>query len=76
MKRAGTFMWTPEAAAAFEDLKKYLSSPPVVVAPQPREPLLLYLAATPQTASAVLMAEHEEPVPAKENTVSLRGRHH
>ena len=31
-----------------------------MVAPRPNEPLLLYLAATPQTASAVLVAEREE----------------
>ena len=41
MKRSGTFKWTPEAAAAFEDLKRYLASPPIMVSPQPHEPLLL-----------------------------------
>ena len=56
MKRTGPFKWTPEADATFEDLKRYLASPPVLVAPQPSEPLLLYLAATPLTASAVLVA--------------------
>src|SRR5664279_4337575 len=70
MKRSGTFKWTPEAAAAFEDLKRYLASPPVMVAPRTREPLRLYLAVTPQTASAVLVAERKEPVPTKENTIS------
>src|SRR5664279_2225846 len=72
MKRSGTFKWTPEATAAFEDLKRYLASPPVMVAPRPREPLRLYLASTPQTASAVLVAEREELVSAKESTTSLR----
>jgi hypothetical protein len=33
MKRKGPFEWTPEADAAFEDLKRYLTSPPVMVAP-------------------------------------------
>jgi hypothetical protein len=32
MKRSGTFKWTPKAAAAFEDLKRYLMSPPILVA--------------------------------------------
>ena len=58
-KRADPFKWTPEAATAFEELKRYLASPPILVAPRPRKPLILYLAATPQTASAVLMAERE-----------------
>ena len=54
MKRFGTFKWTHEVDKAFEDLKKYLASPPIMVAPQPREPLKLYLAATPQMVSVVL----------------------
>ena len=33
MKRSSSFNWTPEAAAAFEDLKRYLTSPPILVAP-------------------------------------------
>ena len=70
MKRSGTFKWTPEAAKAFEDLKRYLASPPIMVAPRPREPLKLYLAATPQTASAVLVDEREEPVLAKQKSAS------
>src|SRR5664279_5454073 len=70
MKRSGTFKWTPEAATAFDDLKRYLASPPVMVAPRTREPLRLYLAATPQTSSAVLVAEQEEPVSTKESTAS------
>ena len=57
MKMSRTFNWTPEADAAFEGLKKYLVSPPVMVAPQPREPLKLYLAARPHTVSAILVAE-------------------
>ena len=62
MKRSGTFKWTPEADKAFEDLKKYLASPPVMVAPRTGEHLKRYLSATPQTASAVLVAEREGPV--------------
>jgi hypothetical protein len=70
MKQSDTFKWTPEAAAAFEDLKKYLTSPPVKVVPRPLEHLLIYLAATPQTASAALVVEREELIPAKESTAS------
>jgi hypothetical protein len=65
LKRSGSFKWTPEADAAFEGLKRYLTSMPIMVAPRSREPLLLYLAATPQTASAAFMAERKEPVQAK-----------
>ena len=60
MKKKGPFEWTPEADRAFQDLKRYLTSPPVMVAPRPLEPLLLYLAATPYSASAALVAVREE----------------
>jgi hypothetical protein len=66
MKRIGKFEWTPEADKAFAELKRYLTSPPIMVAPASREPLLLYIAATPRTASAVLVAERDAKVIAKE----------
>jgi hypothetical protein len=40
------FQWTEEAHVAFSQLKKVLSTPPVLVAPKEREPLLLYITAT------------------------------
>lgn len=72
MKRTGSFEWTPEADAAFESLKRYLTSPPIMVAPRFREPLVLYLAATPQTASAALVAVREERVITKEKLPGTR----
>ena len=48
--------WHLEADAALQNLKKYLSSTPVLVAPKPQEPLLLYLAAMNQVVSAALVA--------------------
>src|SRR6266540_1007049 len=36
----------PEAQQAFDRLKEFLTSPPVLVPPMPEEPLLLYIAAT------------------------------
>ena len=59
MKKAGPIEWTLEAEAALQDLKKYLSSTPILVAPRPQEPLLLYLAATNQVVSAALVAQRE-----------------
>ena len=60
MKKKGPFEWTPEADQAFQDLKRYVTSPPVMVAPRPLEPLVLYLAATPYSASAALVVVREE----------------
>src|SRR3954462_2027762 len=59
LKKAGPVEWTPEVEAALQDLKKYLSSAPTLVAPRPPEKLLLYLAATNQAASAALVSERE-----------------
>ena len=41
--------------------KCYLASPPVLVAPTEKEPLLLYIAATNQVISVVLVAERDAP---------------
>jgi len=60
MKKKGPFEWTSEADQAFQDIKRYLTSPPVMVAPRPLEPLVLYLAATPYSASAALVVVSEE----------------
>jgi hypothetical protein len=70
MKHTGKFEWTPEADKAFAELKRYLTSPPIMVAPALREPLLLYIAATPRTASVVLVVERDAQVIAKEKVSS------
>jgi hypothetical protein len=54
------FKWTEEADATFVQLKKVLSTPPVLVAPKEKEPLLLYIAATHQVVSTVLVVEQSE----------------
>src|SRR5207237_6140644 len=59
LKKADRFEWNQEAERALEDLKLYLSSPPVLTAPLPEEPLLLYVAATPAVVSAVLVTERD-----------------
>ncbi|XP_020189593.1 uncharacterized protein [Aegilops tauschii subsp. strangulata] len=62
MKRKGSFEWTSEAEATIEDLKRYLTSPPIMVAPRFREPLVLCLLATSHFAIATLVAVREERV--------------
>ena len=42
-------------------LKTFLTSPPVLTAPQPNEDLLLYIAATDRVVSTVLVVERDEP---------------
>jgi hypothetical protein len=54
------FEWIEEADVAFTQLKKVLSTPPVLVAPNEKKPLLLYIAATHQVVSRVLVVERSE----------------
>ena len=60
MKKADKFEWTEEAQDAFDRLKKTLTTPPVLVAPQENESLYLYVAATNRVVSTVLVVEREE----------------
>jgi hypothetical protein len=59
-KSDNKFEWTKEANAAFAQLKKVLSTPPMLVAPKEREPLLLYIVTTHQVVSTVLVVEQSE----------------
>ena len=50
-----SFEWTDECQKAFEDLKKYLSSPPLLSPSKPREELYLYLAVSQAAVSTALI---------------------
>jgi hypothetical protein len=60
MKKSDRFEWTPEAQAAFQELKALLSTHLVLAAPSSKEPLLLYIAATSQVVNTVLTVERDE----------------
>ena len=55
-----SFEWTDECQQAFEELKAYLSAPPLLSPSQPGEELFLYLAVSPATVSAALIREEEK----------------
>ena len=55
-----SFEWTTECQQAFEELKAYLSSPPLLSPSQPGEELFLYLAVSPTAISAALFKEEEK----------------
>jgi hypothetical protein len=59
-KSNNKFEWTQEADAVSAQLKKGLSTPPVLVAPKEREPLLLYIVATHQVVSTMLVVKRSE----------------
>ena len=50
-----SFEWTDECQKAFEDLKKYLSSPPLLSPSVPGEELYLYIAVSQATVSTALV---------------------
>jgi hypothetical protein len=60
LKKVERFSWTLEAEEALENLKKTLTLAPVLVPPQPAEPLLLYVASTTQVVSAAVVVERQE----------------
>jgi hypothetical protein len=60
MKKTDHFVWSQRADDAFNDLKRALSITPVLAAPAPLEPMLLYITATPWLISVVIVVEHTE----------------
>jgi flavoprotein len=52
LKLHNKFQWTEETNQVLQDLKHHLQSPPILMAPQPGENLLLYIAATTQVIIA------------------------
>ena len=57
LKKQDRFDWTEEAERVFQDLKRYLSSPLILTPPNKKEELFLYIVATPQIVSTVLVVE-------------------
>ena len=55
-----SFEWTDECQQAFEELKAYLSAPPLLSPSQPGEELFLFLAVSPAAVSAALIREEEK----------------
>ena len=60
MKKTDDFVWSDAANAAFEDLKRQLAEPPVLVAPVDKEPLLLYVATNTRAVSVAVVVERKE----------------
>jgi hypothetical protein len=60
LKAKEKFEWSEEANTAFVELKQFLTSPPVLTAPNEGETLLLYIAATNRVFSTAIVVEREE----------------
>ena len=46
LRKMPEWRWSSEAQKAFDDIKDFLTKPPILVAPHEEEPLLLYVTAT------------------------------
>ncbi|GJY27235.1 reverse transcriptase domain-containing protein [Tanacetum coccineum] len=53
------FLWTEEAETAFKQMKEHIAKLPTLTAPEEQEELIVYLAASKEEVSAVLMMERE-----------------
>src|SRR4051812_37804015 len=60
LRKGGKFEWNEEARNAFADLKKTLSTLPILAVPKEREPLYLYIAAHNSVVSTALVVDRSE----------------
>jgi hypothetical protein len=56
LKRSDKFEWMDEVDQELEELKTFLTTPSIMVPPAPKETLLLYISASTQVVSAVLVS--------------------
>ena len=59
LKKHDSREWTEECQIAFDKVKDYLSTPPILVSPIPRKPLILYLTIHEKSMDCVL-GQHDE----------------
>ncbi|GKC22836.1 reverse transcriptase domain-containing protein [Tanacetum coccineum] len=68
------FQWTTETEMAFHQMKKSIAELPIMAAPQEKEELIIYLAASKEAISVVLMTERDgKQIPIYSISRALRG---
>ena len=60
LKASEGFSWSDEADTAFEQLKLFLTKPPIMMGPRPDKTLLIYIAATSRVVSTAIVVEREK----------------
>jgi dsDNA-binding SOS-regulon protein len=78
LHKSASFVWIDKAEEAFQELKRYLTSLSVMVAPEPREPLPLYITTIAEAVSMVLVAKWSkppQPQETKETSTNGSGSH-
>ncbi|XP_071912457.1 uncharacterized protein [Coffea arabica] len=71
MKKGVPFGWDESCRNAFTSIKAYLMNPPVLAAPIPGKPLILYISAQERSVGALLAQENDE---GKENALYYLSR--
>ncbi|KAL0293008.1 UNVERIFIED_CONTAM: hypothetical protein Sradi_6960600 [Sesamum radiatum] len=71
MKKDVPFQWDEACDKAFKSIKSYLMKPPVLVAPVPGRPLILYVAAQERSVGILLAQKNDE---GKENALYYLSR--
>jgi hypothetical protein len=59
IKKDQKFVWGDKQQKAFDEIKRYMKEPPVLVPPQLNKPFKLYVAADTQTIGSALIQEFE-----------------
>ena len=57
LRKSDKFEWNDDASKVFQELKDFLTSPPIQTAQEDGKVLLLYIAATTNVVSTVLVVE-------------------
>ena len=60
MKKGVSFVWDQTCQEAFDDIKRYLTKPPVLVAPTSGKPFLLYVKSMDHSLSALLAQKNDD----------------
>ncbi|XP_058788037.1 uncharacterized protein LOC131662300 [Vicia villosa] len=58
----GNFEWTNEHQEAFEEIKQYLTNPPILSPPSQKKPMRLYISASDTTIGSMLAQEDENAI--------------
>ena len=59
IKKGVDFVWDKERDKAFKDIKRYLTNPPVLVAPRSNKPFILYTRALDHSLEAILAENND-----------------
>ena len=60
LKAEEKFVWSEDADKAFTELKRFLTTPPIMTAPKKDKTLLIYIATTNQVVITTIAVEREE----------------